>query len=75
LAVNDISSRAPKIMDNFGMKNWRSVTLAIGLALLAAQPALAQKYDTGASDTEIKLGQTMPYSGPASSFAPIGRSG
>ena len=39
------------------------------LALLAATSsgALAQKkYDTGATDTEIKIGNIMPYSGPAS---------
>src|ERR1700741_2921150 len=36
--------------------------------------ALAQKkYDAGASDTEIKIGSTMPYSGPASAFGAIGR--
>jgi ABC-type branched-subunit amino acid transport system substrate-binding protein len=36
--------------------------------------AHAQKhYDPGASDTEIKLGQTMPYSGPLSAFATLGR--
>jgi len=43
------------------------------LALLAA-PALAQKkYDPGASDTEIKLGQTMPYSGPLSGFITLAK--
>jgi branched-chain amino acid transport system substrate-binding protein len=48
-----------------------SLTVA---AALAAAPALAQKkYDTGASDTEIKIGQTMPYSGPASAYGTIGR--
>ena len=37
-------------------------------------PAVAQKkYDPGASDTEIKLGQTMPYSGPLSGFATLGK--
>ena len=44
-------------------------TAAIALALSAtfATPSLAQKkYDTGASDTEIKVGQTIPLSGPAS---------
>ena len=42
--------------------------LAMG-ALLGASPSLAQKvYDTGASDTEIKLGQSTPLSGPASAF-------
>ncbi len=40
---------------------------AIGLALALAPCAQAQKkYDPGASDTEIKIGNTMPYSGPAS---------
>jgi ABC-type branched-subunit amino acid transport system substrate-binding protein len=41
---------------------------------LAASPALAQKkYDTGATDTEIKIGQTVPFSGPASAYAGIGK--
>ena len=44
------------------------------VAMLAVAPAMAQKkYDTGASDTEIKVGQTMPYSGPASAYGTIGR--
>jgi ABC-type branched-subunit amino acid transport system substrate-binding protein len=51
--------------------------LATGAALaiaLSASPALAQKqYDTGASDTEIKVGQTVPFSGPASAYATIGK--
>jgi branched-chain amino acid transport system substrate-binding protein len=42
--------------------------------LLTAIPAVAQKkYDVGATDTEIKIGQTMPYSGPASAYGTIGR--
>src|SRR6202045_4893129 len=53
--------------------------LAIGataLALFAASTsgALAQKkYDTGATDTEIKIGNIMPYSGPASAYGVIGK--
>ena len=46
------------------------------LAILAATggAALAQsKYDTGASDTEIKIGNIMPYSGPASAYGVIGK--
>ena len=36
--------------------------------------AIAQKkYDTGATDTEIKIGNIMPYSGPASSYGLIGK--
>jgi len=42
--------------------------------LLAASPALAQKkYDPGASDTEIKIGHSIPYSGPASAYGSIGK--
>jgi len=47
-------------------------TLAAGVLLTA--PALAQKtYDPGASDTEIRIGNIMPYSGPASSYGVIGK--
>jgi branched-chain amino acid transport system substrate-binding protein len=49
------------------------VTAAFAVALSAA-PALAQKkYDPGASDTEIKIGNINPYSGPASAYGLIGR--
>jgi branched-chain amino acid transport system substrate-binding protein len=48
--------------------NWIWGALAIS-ALLAASPASAQKtYGPGVSDTEIKLGQSTPLSGPASAF-------
>ena len=48
--------------------NWIWGPLAMS-ALLAASPASAQKtYGPGASDTEIKLGQSTPLSGPASAF-------
>ncbi|MFI5033815.1 MAG: ABC transporter substrate-binding protein [Reyranellales bacterium] len=41
---------------------------------LSVGPAFAQKkYDPGASDTEIKLGQTMPYSGPLSGFITLAK--
>jgi branched-chain amino acid transport system substrate-binding protein len=50
------------------------VSAALGIAVLVAAPAVAQKiYDPGASDTEIKIGQTKPYSGPASAYATVGR--
>src|SRR6478672_1545557 len=45
-------------------------------ALIAASTAgtLAQKkYDTGASDTEIMIGNIMPYSGPAAAYGVIGK--
>src|SRR5881227_2293739 len=56
--------------------NLRLGAFAAALALLAASSsgALAQKkYDTGASDTEIKIGNIMPYSGPASAYGIIGK--
>jgi len=44
------------------------------LAALAATPASAQKrYDPGASDTEIKIGNFVPYSGPASAYGVNGK--
>lgn len=50
------------------------VAAAALLAVLSAGPALAGgSYDPGASDSLIKLGQTMPYSGPASAYSTIGR--
>lgn len=55
----------------------KSAKLALVSALalgLSATAALAQKkYDTGASDTEIKIGQTAPFSGPASAYATIAK--
>lgn len=44
-------------------------TVALCFPAIAAE----KKYDQGASDTEIKLGQTMPYSGPASYVGIVGR--
>ncbi|MGB9115773.1 ABC transporter substrate-binding protein [Bradyrhizobium sp.] len=53
-----------------------AIALAAAFAVLAASGsgALAQKkYDTGATDTEIKIGNIMPYSGPASAYGVIGK--
>jgi ABC-type branched-subunit amino acid transport system substrate-binding protein len=51
-----------------------SVAAATALTVLATQGALAQKkYDTGATDTEIKIGNVEAYSGPASAYGVIGK--
>jgi branched-chain amino acid transport system substrate-binding protein len=52
-----------------------AITVAATIAFAAtAGTAFAQKkYDTGASDTEIKIGNIMPYSGPASAYGVIGK--
>ncbi|CCD95034.1 putative ABC-type branched-chain amino acid transporter, periplasmic binding protein [Bradyrhizobium sp. ORS 375] len=52
----------------------RIAALATAVIALTSGGALAQKkYDTGASDTEIKIGNIMPYSGPASAYGVIGK--
>ncbi len=51
-----------------------TMTAAVLVGAAFATPSFAQKkYDTGASDTEIKIGQTIPLSGPASAYGAIGR--
>ena len=56
------------------LNNARSVAFAALLAVSLASAASAQKkYDPGATDTEIKIGNIMPYSGPASAYATIGK--
>ena len=51
-----------------------TVSAVFALFAMTSSGALAQKkYDTGATDTEIKIGNIMPYSGPASAYGVIGR--
>jgi ABC-type branched-subunit amino acid transport system substrate-binding protein len=49
--------------------------LAVGCTLVITMSAVSaqKKYDPGASDTEIRIGNIMPYSGPASSYGVIGK--
>ena len=50
------------------------IALLAGTAFAAAAPAWAQKtYSPGASDSEVKLGQTVAYSGPGSAYSMVGR--
>src|SRR2546429_9126445 len=46
---------------------------ALAVALSASSAYAQKKYDTGATDPEIKIGQTVPFSGPASAYATIGK--
>ena len=50
-----------------------SICTILGLTLAASAAFAQKKYDPGASDTEIKIGQTMPYSGPASAYGTLGK--
>jgi branched-chain amino acid transport system substrate-binding protein len=55
-------------------RSWLFPAALLAAAALAASPAVAQKkYDPGATDTEIKIGNTNPYSGPASAYGVIGK--
>ena len=45
----------------------------LACTVLACSKPKETKYDPGVTDTEIKIGQTMPYSGPASAYGTIGR--
>ena len=53
----------------------RILTLLLAFSLAAPLRAASpqKKYDPGASDREIKIGNIMPYSGPASAWGAIGR--
>ncbi len=55
-------------------RQWLLVAATVGIAAAVASPVAAQKkYDPGASDSEIKIGNIMPYSGPASAYGEIGK--
>src|SRR5215472_8218670 len=51
----------------------RTAALAAAVACASSGAFAQKKYDTGASDTEIKIGNIMPYSGPASAYGVIGK--
>ncbi len=48
-------------------------TAVIAFAAFAGGALAQKKYDTGATDTEIRIGNIMPYSGPASAYGVIGK--
>jgi len=63
-------------MTNIFLRPLRWLVASAALAVASISPnvhAQAAKYGPGASATEIKLGQTMPYSGPASAYGTIGK--
>src|SRR5215471_9052077 len=59
---------------SFVTRRLAAFSTAIILLAASASNAFAQKkYDTGVTDTEIKVGNIMPYSGPASAYSIYGR--
>ncbi len=59
------------------MRNYRhclTVAATVGIMAVVASPVAAQKkYDPGARDREIKIGNIMPYSGPLSAYGELGK--
>jgi branched-chain amino acid transport system substrate-binding protein len=49
------------------------ITMVVALAIPCGAAQAQKKYDSGASDTEVRIGQTMPYSGPVSGLSLLGR--
>src|SRR6201993_3724425 len=59
---------------SFVIRRLVALSITIILFVVGGSSALAQMtYDTGATDTEIKIGNIMPYSGPASAWSVVGR--
>jgi len=59
---------------SFVARRWAAFSTAVVLLAASGSSAFAQKkYDTGVTDTEIKIGNIMPYSGPSSAWSMIGK--
>src|SRR6266852_6979920 len=61
--------------NNQSRRDFCATAIATILASATSVRAAEKKYDPGASDTEIKLGQTVPHSGPGSLYGVLGRVG
>src|ERR1700723_2268595 len=71
---HQIVDERENVMAVFANRNAIAPIVAFAILAASASGALAQKkYDTGASDTEIRIGNIMPYSGPASAYGVIGK--
>jgi branched-chain amino acid transport system substrate-binding protein len=55
-------------------KHWTASLALVGALGMAAAAAWDKQYGPGVTDSEIKIGNTMPYSGPASSYGTVGKS-
>ncbi len=55
------------------LKHLSLAVAGIAAAAISLSAAAQKKYDTGATDSEIKIGDTKPYSGPASAYGTIGK--
>jgi len=72
-SANRAARGSAKMSEGLHASALKSVTIAAALVVATASFAEIRKYDPGASDTEIRIGQTMPYSGPVSALSVIGK--
>jgi branched-chain amino acid transport system substrate-binding protein len=56
------------------LKHWTTSLFLVGALGIVAAAAAGKQYAPGVSDTEIKIGNTMPYSGATSPYGSIGKS-
>src|SRR5260221_9794881 len=61
--------------NNQSRREFCATAIATILASATSVKAAEKKYDTGANDTEIKIGQTVPHSGPGALYGVLGRVG
>jgi branched-chain amino acid transport system substrate-binding protein len=54
-------------------RTWTTAAVFVSITIAASSATAQKRYDPGASDTEIKIGNINPYSGPASSYGVIGK--
>jgi branched-chain amino acid transport system substrate-binding protein len=54
-------------------RTWITAAVFVSITIAASSATAQKRYDPGASDTEIKIGNINPYSGPASSYGVIGK--
>src|SRR5450759_4778700 len=69
--LNKINRQGERTMPA-GIRSFVAIA-AFAAAMIATAASAQKKYDPGASDTEIKIGNIMPYSGPASAYGVIGK--
>ena len=73
-AVQRCSSQRPLRSTRYTGAGLSRSVLIVALSMLVSTPAApAKNYGPGVTDTEIKIGQTVPYSGPVSALSTIGR--
>ena len=62
-----------KISQGDALVNWKAIIAAAVISATSAAAAADKKYGPGVTDIQIKLGQTSPYSGPASAYSVIAK--